>query len=55
MNDSPKTVENKQAYYKPVVENRKGQDMLDRTPAPPERQPASGQNPPPVVVQDVND
>jgi hypothetical protein len=55
MSDSGKTSDAKQAYNKPAVEDRKGQDMLDRTPAPPERQPASGENPPPVVVQDVND
>jgi hypothetical protein len=53
MSDNEKIVDR---IERPINEGqRKGQDILDRNPVQPERQPTSGQNPPPVVVPDVND
>jgi hypothetical protein len=52
MSDNNKIVDR---IERPVDEGRRGQDILDRNPVPPEREPASGENLPPVVVHDVDD
>ena len=56
VNDDNRKTTQEQAdrSWRPLDERSRGQDIVVHTPAQPERLPAK-QEPPPVVVQDIND